>query len=103
MKQWHVDVNAANGDVSGELIVEGNSGNSGDGARDKRMKKEIFETDKYLGIRFNLTKLKGAQPLKDEASLRIVGQFIIQGITRTEHSDASSASTGRSLAARGNS
>ena len=84
LKQGHVEVNAASGAVSGELIVEANSGNSNDGARDKRMKKEILETDKFPEIRFRVTRIEGAQQLKvdqlkNAATVRAVGQFTIHG------------------------
>jgi len=81
LKQGHVDVNPANGQISGELVVEANSGNSGDGPRDKRMKKEILETDKYPDVRFKVTKLEGAEPLKSASNVRVVGQFTIHGAT----------------------
>ena len=79
LKQGHVEVNPASGVVSGELVIEGNSGNSNDGARDKRMKKEILETDKFPEIRFKITKIEGIEQLKNEATVRAVGQFTIHG------------------------
>lgn len=79
LKEGHVDVNTANGHVSGELVVAADSGASANAARDKRMKKEILETDKYPEIRFKVTKLEGAAPLKNESSLRVLGQFTIHG------------------------
>lgn len=79
LKQGHVDVNANNGQISGELLVEADSGESANSARDKRMKKEVLETDKYPEIRFKVTKLEGAEPVKPESSIRVVGQFTIHG------------------------
>ena len=79
LKQGHVEMNSASGEASGELIVEANSGNSNDGARDKRMKKEILETEKFPEIRFKITRIEGAGQLKGEATIRAVGQFTIHG------------------------
>jgi len=79
LKQGHVDVNAANGDVAGELIVEADSGSSGEATRDKRMKKEVLETGRYPEIRLKVTRLEGAEPLKNESNVRVVGQFSIHG------------------------
>ncbi len=81
LKQGHVTVNPANGEISGELVVAANSGDSENSARDKRMNKEILETEKYPEIRFRVTKLEGAQPLKNDSSVRVVGQFTIHGAT----------------------
>lgn len=79
LKEGHVTVNVANGHISGELVVEAESGESGNASRDKRMKKEVLETDKYPQIRFQVTGLEGAAPLKSESSVRVVGQMSIHG------------------------
>lgn len=74
LKQGHVDADPASGVISGELVVDANSGNSNDGARDKRMKKDVLETDKYPEIRFKVRKLEGSEP-----NFQVVGQFTIHG------------------------
>jgi polyisoprenoid-binding protein YceI len=79
LKQGHVDVDPANGKVSGELVVEAESGESGNGSRDKRMKKEVLETDKYPEVRLKVNKLEGALPLENASNLRVLGQFTIHG------------------------
>ena len=76
LKQGHVEANPATGVISGELVVDPNSGNSNDGARDKRMKKEILETEKYPEIRFKVSKLEGSEP-----NFRVVGEFTIHGVS----------------------
>ena len=81
LKQGHVYVNAANGHISGEIVVAADSGDSGNAARDKRMKREILETDKYPEIRFKVSKLEGAQPIKNESNVRVAGQFTIHGVS----------------------
>ena len=65
LKQGHVTVNPANGEISGELVVAANSGDSANAARDKRMNKEILETDKYPEIRFKVMKLEGAAAVEE--------------------------------------
>ena len=74
LKEGHVEANPAAGTISGDLVVDPNTGNSNDGARDRRMKKEILETDKYPEIRFKVTKLEGAGP-----NFRVSGRFTIHG------------------------
>ncbi len=81
LKQGHVEVNPMSGAVFGELVVEANSGNSNDGARDKRMKKEILEADKFPEIRFKVAKIEGVEQLKNEATVRALGQFTIHGVS----------------------
>jgi polyisoprenoid-binding protein YceI len=79
LKEGHVRVDSANGNASGELIVEAETGESGNGPRDKRMKKEILETDKYPEIRFKVTKLEGALSADAASNVRVLGQFSIHG------------------------
>ncbi len=74
LKQGHVEANPATGAISGDLLVDPNTGESNDGPRDRRMKKEILETDKYPEIRFKVTKLEGVAP-----NFRVSGQFTIHG------------------------
>jgi len=76
LKQGHVEANPTAGTISGELVVDPNTGNSNDGARDKRMKKEILETEKYPEVRFKVSKIEGAEP-----NFRVTGQFTIHGAT----------------------
>jgi polyisoprenoid-binding protein YceI len=79
LKEGHIRVDPANGNASGELIVEADTGESGNSARDKRMKKEILETDKYPEIRFKVKKLEGALSANAVSNLRVLGQFSIHG------------------------
>jgi polyisoprenoid-binding protein YceI len=79
LKEGSARVDTSNGNASGELIVGAESGESGNGARDKRMKKEILETDKYPEIRFTVTKLEGAISEDTAANVRVFGQFNIHG------------------------
>jgi polyisoprenoid-binding protein YceI len=59
--------------------VEAETGESGNRPRDKRMKKEILETDKYPEIRFRVTKLEGALSGDTASSVRVFGRFSIHG------------------------
>ncbi len=79
LKEGSARVDASNGNASGELIVEAESGESGNAARDKRMKKEILETDKYPEIRFTVTKLEGAISTDAATNVRVFGRCSIHG------------------------
>ncbi len=79
LKRGHVEVDEASGKAMGELIVEATTGNSNDGLRDKRMKKEILETDKYPEIWLAVQKVEGVDHLKGEGTVRVLGQFTIHG------------------------
>lgn len=79
LKEGHVRVDSANGNASGGLVVQAETGESGNGPRDKRMKKEILETDKYPEIRFKVIKLEGAVSADTVSNVRVFGQLSIHG------------------------
>jgi polyisoprenoid-binding protein YceI len=54
-----MQLNAETGAASGEIAVSAPSGESGNGARDKRMHKEILETAKYPDITFHPHHFEG--------------------------------------------
>ena len=54
LKRGSMQFDEATGKASGELVVDAASGSSGGGARDKRMNKEILETDHYPEIVFQI-------------------------------------------------
>jgi polyisoprenoid-binding protein YceI len=79
LKRGHVDVDVATNSIAGELVVETESGESGNSARDKRMKKEILETDKYPEVRFKVIKMEGILSKDRPSTVRVYGQFTIHG------------------------
>ncbi|HLI84221.1 MAG TPA: YceI family protein [Bryobacteraceae bacterium] len=58
MKGWFnltrgtVEYDFASGKSSGKLVIDARSGQSGNGARDKRMHRTILESDRYPENRF---------------------------------------------------
>jgi polyisoprenoid-binding protein YceI len=79
LKHGAVIFDPANGSLSGELVVEADSGDSGSAARDKRMKKEVLETDKFPEVRLRVTKLEGALAADGASNVRLSGQLTIHG------------------------
>jgi polyisoprenoid-binding protein YceI len=79
LKEGHVKVDPATGNASGDLFVIADTGESGNAVRDKRMKKEILETDKYPEIHFKVSKLEGPIAPDNVSNVRVFGQFSIHG------------------------
>ncbi len=79
LKQGEVNFDPANGNLSGELVVDTDSGDSGSAARDKRMKKEVLETDKFPEVRLSVKKLEGSITAESPSSVRLSGQLKIHG------------------------
>lgn len=69
----------ATGTASGELVVDATSGESGNGSRDKKMHKEILESQKFPVITFTPQHFTGALPEQGKTHLVVEGQFGIHG------------------------
>lgn len=67
------------GRAGGELVVAAASGESGSGARDGRMKKQILEADKYPDIVFAPDRVDGKVDLQGESTVQVHGMFTIHG------------------------
>jgi len=79
LKQGAVTFDQGNGNLSGELVVETDSGDSGSATRDKRMKKEVLETDRFPEVRLKVTRLEGSITAEIPSTVRLSGQLKIHG------------------------
>ena len=52
LKEGHVSFDPATGAITGDVVVNAATGNSGSEARDKRMTRNILEAQRYPEIRF---------------------------------------------------
>jgi polyisoprenoid-binding protein YceI len=71
----------ATGKASGEIVVDAKSGESGSGMRDRKMHKEILESDRFPEISFRPTSVEGAAA-SGRFSAKIRGMFSIHGVDR---------------------
>jgi len=69
----------ATGKASGEIVVDAASGESGSGARDGRMHKNVLESTKYPAITFQPDRVEGAVNLEGDSAVRVHGLFGIHG------------------------
>jgi polyisoprenoid-binding protein YceI len=71
----------ASGKVSGEIVVDAKSGDSASGMRDRKMHKEVLESDRYPEIVFQPTMVTGAAAT-GKFSAKVHGVFSIHGVDR---------------------
>jgi polyisoprenoid-binding protein YceI len=71
----------SSGKVSGEIVVDAKSGESGNGVRDRKMNKEILESDRYPEIAFRPTVVETAAE-GGKFSAKVHGMFSIHGVER---------------------
>ena len=70
------------GKLSGEIVVDATSGNSGSGMRDRKMHKEVLESARYPEIDFRPDRFEGDVAPQGKSSVMVHGMFSIHGTDR---------------------
>jgi len=79
MKRGTLWFDAATGKASGEIVVDAASGESGNGARDRRMHKDVLESARYPEITFRPDRVEGRLAPQGISGALIHGVFSIHG------------------------
>ena len=79
MERGSITFDPSTGMASGEIVVNVASGDSGAGARDKRMHKEILESARYPEAIFKPDRVEGTFANAGESQLDVHGTFTIHG------------------------
>src|SRR5271166_1832285 len=82
LKHGALQFESASGKLSGEIVVDARSGESGSGMRDRKMHKEILESDRYPEIAFRPDRIEGAVANQGKSSVKVHGMFSIHGVDR---------------------
>lgn len=82
LKHGALQFDSTSGKVSGEIVVDATSGESGSGMRDRKMHKEILESDRYPEIAFRPDRIDGAVANQSKSSVKVHGMFSIHGVDR---------------------
>lgn len=81
-KRGSLNFDPASGNLSGDIVVDARSGESGNGMRDRKMHREILESEQYPEITFRPYRIDGTIVTAGKSSVRIHGVFGIHG---TDH------------------
>jgi polyisoprenoid-binding protein YceI len=79
VKRGSIRFDPATGAASGEIVVDATSGDSGSGARDKRMHQNVLESKKFPEISFVPSKVRGTVAPSGESKVEIDGTFTVHG------------------------
>ena len=79
LKRGALRLDPALGRLTGEIVVDAKSGQSGNGMRDRKMHREVLESDRYPEIVFRPDRVEGAVSLSGTSSVRVHGIFAIHG------------------------
>jgi polyisoprenoid-binding protein YceI len=82
LKRGALQFEPASGKISGEIVVDAGSGESGSGMRDRKMNKEILESDRYPEIAFRPDKIDGQVAIEGKSAVKVHGMFNIHGVDR---------------------
>jgi polyisoprenoid-binding protein YceI len=82
VKRGGVELDPASGKVSGEIVVDAQSGESGSGMRDRKMNKEVLESARYPEIVFRPDRIEGKVASSGKSSVMVHGTFNIHGTDR---------------------
>lgn len=79
LKNGVLRFDSSTGVASGELVVDATTGNSGNNTRDKKMKREILETEKFPSIVFTPRKIVGAVASSGGSQVQMQGIMTLHG------------------------
>jgi polyisoprenoid-binding protein YceI len=81
-KSGQVAFDPSTGDASGTFVIDTTTGDTGNHTRDRKMHKEILESEKYPEASFTPTKVTGNVAATGESSVQVQGVFRLHG---TDH------------------
>jgi polyisoprenoid-binding protein YceI len=79
LKSGSLRLDSAAGMLSGAIVVDARSGETGNGMRDRKMHREVLESDRYPEIAFMPDRVEGTVSPQGKSSVRVHGTFAIHG------------------------
>lgn len=68
--------------LSGEIVVDAKSGESGSGMRDRKMHKEVLESEQFPEVSFRPDHVEGRVASQGKSAVKVHGIFRIHGVDR---------------------
>jgi len=79
LKSGTINLDPATGAASGDIVIDAASGDSGSHARDKKMNKDILETQRYPTIEFLPRHMTGQMAAQGASEVQVEGIFRLHG------------------------
>lgn len=79
LKSGKMSFDPITGKLSGLLVVDATSGESGNGGRDSKMHREILESQKYPEITFTPAEAQGHVDTQGDSQVQVKGMFHLHG------------------------
>jgi polyisoprenoid-binding protein YceI len=81
LKSGLISFDTRTGEATGQIVVDAGSGNSGNGMRDSKMKKDVLESARYPEIVFSPKHVSGYVAGQESSTVQVAGNFTIHGGT----------------------
>ena len=82
LKRGALHFDPGSGRITGEIVVDAATGDSGNSMRDRKMHKEVLESARYPEIAFRLDRIEGTVASPGKSSVMVHGIFSIHGTDR---------------------
>jgi polyisoprenoid-binding protein YceI len=82
LKRGALQLDSSAGKLTGEIVVDARSGASGSGMRDRKMHREVLESEQYPEISFRPDRLEGTVAAAGKSTVKVHGMFGIHGVER---------------------
>lgn len=79
LKSGQIHFDPSTGVAGGSLVVDASSGDSGNKTRDRKMNKEILETDRYPEAIFTPKRVLGQLAMQGGSQVQVQGTFRLHG------------------------
>jgi len=79
LKRGAIRFDTASGKAAGELLVDARSGASGNDTRDRKMHKEILESQRFADVLFRPDRVDGKLAPQGVSQVQVHGSFAIHG------------------------
>jgi polyisoprenoid-binding protein YceI len=79
LKSGMIHFNPSTGSASGVVVVDAISGDSGNQGRDRKMHKEVLESQRYPEITFTPSKISGKVELPGDSNVQVDGILRLHG------------------------
>lgn len=80
LKHGSVQFDPDTGKAAGEFVVDATTGQSGNASRDKRMQKEILESNSFTEVVFCPDRIIGKVALSGSSTVQVHGTFTLHGV-----------------------
>jgi polyisoprenoid-binding protein YceI len=82
LKRGTLQLDPRTGKLTGEIVVDAKSGDTGSKMRDGKMHREILESEQYPEITFRPDRVEGTVSSTGKSAVKVHGIFTIHGVDR---------------------